>query len=355
MYSVSAAFESAIGEGGVRLAELVDVVLAGGTAYRFTNHDKEITWNAAGDTYSPLLPEKYRGPIKYHTDGSFDSVEFKLQIISGALRDDILANILEAAEVTIKLIRWDASYAADEEITLFAGSPDISFNARALRGKLKSNVDSLNIVVPRDIYKPGCNRYLFDDHCGLTRADYAYSGTATGGTATTLIDTTAGTLYKVDFDGGDSSNPIEIGDTITGQIGGGTAVVVNIIYLTASAGTIWYFEQSGSQFIDDEEVRDAGADSVDINGTPAENGDLYDHGEIEILTGDNAGECRPVLSISGSTRTVLWPFISAIESGDTYKIYPGCNGKCTTCDLYFGNKIKWRGFPFVPLTEEVVF
>ncbi len=75
-----------------------------------------------------------------------------------------------------------------------------------------------------------------------------------------------------------------------------------------------------------------------------------------MLTGDNAGECRPVLLDSGSTRTVLWPFISAIENGDTYNIWPGCDGRAqTTCKNKFNNSTQLRGFMFVPLTEEVIF
>ena len=353
MHVVSAAFQSAIAQGTVRMAELYDVALANGTTYRYTNHGGNITWNAAGDIYTAIPIE--RRPISGHTDGSFDTVELMVGMIEGELRDKIKKNILEAAEITIRLISWDASYAADEQIIMFVGQPDVRFNARALNIHLTSEIDSLNIVVPRDIYQPCCNRYLFDAHCGLIRSSYAYSGTATGGSATTLIDTNAGIVYKVDFDAGDSGNPIARSETITGGDNGYTAKIIQIVYLTATTGTIWYVELSNANNFNDNEVLSGGGDSLTVNGTPAADTTFYEIGEIEMLTGDNEGECRPILSDSGSTRMVLWPFVSAIANGDTYKIYPGCDGLAATCKNKFDNKMKWRGFAYVPLTEEITF
>jgi len=351
MYTVSAAFSVAIANRKVRMAELVDVELANGTTYRYMNHPKDIVWNAAGDTYSGILPQDYRGPIRYNTDGSFDTVECKLGLIESDFRDYIKKNILEAAQITIRLIRWDAAWAADEEIILFVGQPDLSFNSKTLNICLVSKIDSLNIVVPRDIYQPGCNRYLFDDHCGLSRTDYAYSGTATGGSVTTLIDTTAGTVYHLGFDNGNSSNPIEIGDSLSGD-SGGDGLCVRIVYLTASTGYLWYVENT-QQFVDDEVIT-GGGNTVTVSQAAAIYPSFYEQGEIEMITGDNAGEFRPVLSDSGATRTIFWPFPNAVSAGDTYKIYPGCNGTASIC-LLFGNTTKWRAFPFVPMTEEIIF
>lgn len=355
MHTVSAAFQTAIAQGSVRLCEIVDVLLASGTTHRFTNHDKDITWNAGGDIYLARLPSDYRAPIRYNTDGSFDSVEIMLGMIEGALRDRIKNNILEAAQITIRLIRWDATYAADEEIILFgSGVPDPTYNAKALRLRIISKIDSLNRLVPRDIYQASCNRYLFDDRCRLIRADYVYHGTATGGSSTTVIDTTAGTLYKVAFDAGDSGNPIEIGDALAGNDGTpGDGVCVNIVYLTSTTGTIWYVENT-HQFVNDEVIT-GGGNTVTVNGSPATDTGLYVHGEIEMTSGDNSGESRPVLLMSGSVRTVVWPFVTAIAGGDDYDIYPGCDGRVAeTCLATFNNKVNWRGFTAVPPIQEIM-
>ena len=349
MRSVSANFQAAIAEGGVRLCELYEVLLANGSIYRHTDHDRDIVWDAAGNTYSAIPIA--RGPIRFNTNGQYDEMELTLGIRSLEVLDKVKHNILEAARITHKRIRWDASYAADEEIVLGIWVPDVGFDRSTLALGCKSLLDSLNITVPAHGYQEPCNNSLFDYTCGLTRSDYAYSSTATSGGQTSLTDSAAGTVYKVDFDKGDSSNAIARGDTITGGDNGYTAVVVQIVYLTAAAGTIWYVELSNAANFNDNEVLDSGGDVVKVNGTAAEDTTFYQQGELKMTGGDNAGESRPILSCSGSVRTVLWPFPAEIGSGDGYEIYPGCDFTAVTCLARHGND-EWDGYPWIPPWEE---
>ena len=263
---------------------------------------------------------------------------------------------LTGSKWTIKRILWNTDYAVGWEIVVFEGYPNIEWDWGGIQLQVTSSFGTMNQTVPRDIYQEPCNRLLFDTHCGLTQSDYAYSGTATGGSRTTLEDTTAGIVYKVNFDGGDSSNLISRGDEITGQTGSGTAKVVQIVYLTSTSGTLWYVEQSGVQYIDDEEIQDGDTNSIIVSGTPAEDTTFYELGEIEMLTGNNAGQIRPLYSSITNTRTVFWPFVNDVESGDTYKIYPGCNKDVVaSCYAKFNNNLNWRGFAYTPKSEDGVF
>ena len=352
MRSVSAAFEAAIAEGGVRLCEIWDVALANGVTYHYTSHDSDLTWNAGGDTYTSLPIT--RGPIRWNTDGQHDECELTLGVLDLPFLEKIKKHILEAVRITHKLICWDAAYAADEEITLNIWTADPAFDRRSMTLSLKSLLDSLNIMVPRHEYQEPCNNALFDETCGLVRADYGYAGTATAGDTLSLTDAAAGTLYKVDFDGGDSGNPIARGQTITGGTNGYTAIVVQIVYLTAATGTIWYVELSNAANFEDDEVLSSGGDSVTVNGTPAEDQTYWQMGELEMTGGENDGETRPLLTSSGSVRSLLWPMPAAIETGDTYIIYPGCDQRPVTCWEVFANRTPFRGFPFVPLLEETI-
>jgi hypothetical protein len=350
MRTVSSAFQTAIAAGGVRLCELYEAELANGTVYRYTDHDCDITWDAAGNTYT-AIPIR-RGPIRFNTDGQFDEFDLTLAIRSLAVLDQIKYNILEAVKITHKRIRWDASYAADEEIVLGIWVPDVDFNASGLSLRLKSYLDSLTSQVPAHTYQEPCNNFLFDPTCGLARASYAYSSTATAGTRTTLTDANAGTLHTATFDGGDDTAPLAIGDTITGSVNGYTAEVVQIVYLTSTTGTIWYCELSNALNFVNNEVLSSGGDSVTVQGTVSEDTSFYEQGELEITSGNNSGERRPILSSSGSVRTVLWPFPQAIGSGDGYRIYPGCDFRPATCQARFDNAGNWRGFPWIPPWEE---
>ncbi len=352
MIAVSAAFRAAIAANELKLAEIYDFALANGSTVRLTTHTRDLIWNVAGDTYTSF-PMK-RGDINRNTDGEFDEYSLTLGNISGPFYDKVHKGALESATVTLRRVRWDTSYAADEQIPVFVGKPDVAFNSKVLSITNREVLGTLNVVVPRSTFQEACNWRVFDPTCGLTQSDYAYSGTATGGTGLTLTDTTRGTLYKVDFDGGDSSNPISRGETATGGAGAGTGVVVQIVYLTASTGTIWYAEQGGVQFVDDE-VLTAVGDTVTVNGTPAEDTTFYEQGELEMTGGDNSGHRRPILVSSGGTDTVFWPFITDIAAGDTYKVYPGCDGRGATCRDTYGNLPPWRGYPFVPRAKDALF
>jgi hypothetical protein len=191
----------------------------------------------------------------------------------------------------------------------------------------------------------------------LNQFDYEYYGTATGGSETTLVDAVRETVYDVDFDGGDSDNPIEIGDTITGQVGAGTAKVLNIIYSTEMTGTIWYAELSGLQFVDDEEIQNTDSDSIIVNGTPAADTSelgFYEKGELEMLTGNNAGLRAEILSNTGDTITIFGKFPYPIANGDTYKIIPGCKYKSSICQNVYHNEANFAGFLYVPKIEETM-
>ena len=351
MRSVHASYSASIAHDELKMAELYTIALADGvTTLRYTSHGSDIVWDAAGNTYTayPIA----RGPIGYKNSGEFDDLEIYLANIEGDLYDKVAENILETVTVTVKRIMWSETYAATKEITLFIGRADVTFNRGVLQLTCRPIINSLNISVPRHLYQEPCNNALFGASCGLTRATYAYAGTATGGTNTTLIDTTRGTLYSVPFDA--VTGIIAIGETVTGGAGGGTGVVVQIVYLTATTGTIWYVEQTGIQFVDDE-ILSHGADNVTVNGTPVEDTTFYARGELEITGGDNIGHRRPIYNVVGGTFTVFWPFPYAISAGDTYKVYPGCDKTGETCFTRFNNKIHFRGFPFIPRIEETIF
>lgn len=353
MITVSGAFQAAIAEETLKLAELYTIEVADGTIYRYTTHQQDIVWDVGNNVYSSVQPIE-RKSIGYRHTGEFDEVEIALGNIAGDLFAEVQSNVLENALITIKRIRWDQSYANDEEFIVFIGTIDVSFNRKVLHLSCRPYIDSLNILVPRHIYKEPCNHRVFDPGCVLARATYAYAGTASGGSQTTVVDSTRGTVYSATFADGDSALPIEIGDTVTGQTGGGTGVIINIVYLTSITGTIWYVEQGGVQFVDTEELQNPGADSITLNAAPAEDITYHQQGEMEMTSGDNSGLRRPILRNTVNTVTVMWPFVKDIVNGDTYNLYPGCDQTTDICLGRFNNADNFRGFPYIPRYEEAM-
>ena len=215
--SVSAAFQTAIAEETVKLAELYEIQLADGTVHRYTTHQQDIVWDAGSNTYSSVQPIQ-RQALGYRHTGEFDEVEVAFANIAGDLFDKVQLNVLENALLTIKRIRWDQSYASDEEYILFLGTINVRFNRKVLSFSCRPYIDSLNILVPRHLFQEPCNHILFDDGCSLSRTVFAYAGQATGGSRTTVVDSTRGTVYSVPFDGGDEDNPLAKGDVINQSV-----------------------------------------------------------------------------------------------------------------------------------------
>ena len=349
MRSVSAAFEYALASDTLQLAELYVMELSDGTIYRYTTHQTDLVWDLAGNTYSAAMPME-RSEMSTKHSGEFDDIQIALGNIDGPFYNKVRRGILDNVKVTIKRIRWDTSYAADEEITVFEGFADVTYNRRVLNLTCRPILSSLNVLVPAHQYQDACNYALFDEGCTLLRANYAYAGTATGGSYSTLEDSTRGAVYKVNFDA--VSGVVARGETITGT-GAGTGVVVQIVYLTASTGTVWYVRQTGTQFVDNEVVSH-GAHNVTLSGTPAVDATFYQLGELEITSGDNNGQRRQVYADASGALTLAWGFAMQILPGVTYNLYPGCDRTATTCRDKFNNKDNWRGFSYIPTTDEVI-
>jgi hypothetical protein len=257
---VNATVEAAIAAGILKVAELFILELADGTIHRYTTAAKDMTWDSGNNIYSTKVI--HRTPIQFSSNLESDRVNIAIGNIEGGLYDKIQNNILESCKVTIKRVLWSDTYAADKEILLFVGYADIEFDRQVLTLNCRPLEDSLNVTIPRHTFQEPCNYSLFEDGCTLVQNDYKIEGTATGGTRNTMIQTGRGSLYKVPFDAGDESNPIEIGDTLEGERGVG-----NDFSADSDCMALWNFEPSA--LVDD----DKGGNDLTNNGADEETDD----------------------------------------------------------------------------------
>ena len=133
----------------------------------------------------------------------------------------------------------------------------------------------------------------------------------------------------------------------------GSAVCVNIVYLTATTGFIWYVEEAAP--FEDDYIINGGGNSVVVDGDPAPDPTFYPQGEVKILTGDNAGERRDVIKDIGNKTTLMWPLPNNLVIGDTYLIYPGCDKSAAeACRDKFDNAKNFRGMIYMPKLEEAL-
>jgi hypothetical protein len=345
---VAELFEAAITEGTLQITELFEIERLDGTTEYLTYFQDNIIWGAGGNTY--VSKTMTRGPMRFNADGQIDT--FDLFISDPDIIDKVDKGIYDGCTVTVKRIMWSKAYAAGWEIILMVATPNIEYNSHIILMRNRNAYDDLKCLVPTRVWQEPCNNVAFDINCALSENIYKYEGTATTGNKYTLSDSNAGTIYKVHFDGGDSGNPVEIGDTITGQTGSGTAKVLAISYITDSTGYLWYCEQSGTQFVDDEELQNGGSDSIYCDGTPEEDATFYLYGELKMTSGDNSGQSRQIFTCDGSSRSVLIPFSEVVKSSDTYEIYPGCDQTVESCHYKFDNDKEWDGYQFIPTMRD---
>lgn len=335
---------------GIKVTELYEVTLRDGNTYYFTSHQVDVVWDGITYTALPIT----RDPIRTGINLEMESCMVYVAGISGDLVTYVQDNNLDDAKVTIKRIVRGASYAADNEWIVYEGYADVSYSRSILQLDLRPWIDTLNIQVPRHIFEEPCNNCIFDETCGLTQSSFSYTGAATGGNQSALIDTNRGLVFKAQFSASTEADTIKKGDGITGSMGGAIAVAVNIMYEDDGSGRIWYCELDGTQFVDGETVTNGSA-TITISGTPEEVDDFYERGELYIRTGANAGQRRPILTDQSYTITTFWPFPNANQAGDSYTIWPGCDNRANeTCHSWYGNDTNFRGFLYIPRVEETL-
>ncbi len=102
-------------------------------------------------------------------------------------------------------------------------------------------------------------------------------------------------------------------------------------------------------------VTDAGTFSAEIIEPRATDG-WFNGGLLTWQTGQNAGRAIEVKTwvAAGGQVTLFLAMGYAIQAGDTFTVYPGCDKRRATCIAQFDNILNFRGEPFVPGLDAVL-
>jgi uncharacterized phage protein (TIGR02218 family) len=65
-----------------------------------------------------------------------------------------------------------------------------------VRLRVKSELEALNVMLPKFLLQPACSNAVYDTNCALVKASYTDAATATGGTTTTVTTATAAVTGK---------------------------------------------------------------------------------------------------------------------------------------------------------------
>lgn len=105
------------------------------------------------------------------------------------------------------------------------------------------------------------------------------------------------------------------------------------------------------------EVTALASDSGGFGSDLSQADDYWNEGEVHWTSGNNAGlrmEVETFLDASGFVQLYL-PMGSLIQMGDEFTIMRGCNKDFPTCRDRYNNIANFRGFPYIPGNDRLMF
>ena len=94
--------------------------------------------------------------------------------------------------------------------------------------------------------------------------------------------------------------------------------------------------------------------NITIYATLTQLAGYYDLGKITFTSGLNNGLSYEVKTWNGLAVELELPANYKIEPTDTFEIVVGCNKTIKTCQDVFLNSTNFRGFPYIPITSQIV-
>jgi uncharacterized phage protein (TIGR02218 family) len=176
------------------MADLYTFTLMGGTVARYTSADVDLV--VGGQTFSCKGPLFKRGRTRLTLGLEVDTLD--VSIYADASHTLNATPWLHAARVgaldgaTVRLERvfltdWTDTSAGS--ILLFEGRiADVKPRSTELKITVKSDLELLDIQMPRNLYQPGCLHTLYQGGCGLNKATFAVNSTVNGGSSVTKIN-----------------------------------------------------------------------------------------------------------------------------------------------------------------------
>jgi uncharacterized phage protein (TIGR02218 family) len=172
------------------MADLFTFTLSGGAILRYTSAQVAVTVN--GNTYA-AGPVIKRGNTKLNVGIAVDTLSLSLAADSSITVNGVpLMKFVAGGGLDGARLSLERAFSAGPgtawvgTLPLFQGRVSDSQTSR-YEASLTVNSDSelLNVMVPRNVYQPGCSNTLFDASCGLSKVAYGVTATATAATDAT--------------------------------------------------------------------------------------------------------------------------------------------------------------------------
>lgn len=174
------------------VADLYTFTLVGGFVARYTGAEGSLT--VGGNTFDGGSLIITRSRTRTVIGVEVDTLDLTIEALSTHLLNGtswlqaMRGGALDGASVKLERLfmpTWgDTSLGT---LLLFAGRvADMEVGRFSARLRVNSDLELLNVQMPRNLYQPGCLNTLFDGACGLTKSAFGIAGTVTSATLTQI-------------------------------------------------------------------------------------------------------------------------------------------------------------------------
>lgn len=195
MKTSTLALRTLLATGKFVMADFYTITTVANVVHRFTSAEMDLSFG--GFTFLTSGPKFKRGKTRTVIGIEVDTLDVDVMANSGTLlgSDPILLaihnGVLDGAKLKLeKAFLPDWGQAVTGTVYMFGGRvADISDLSR-IGGRLsiKSDLEVLNIQMPRNLYLPSCMYTLFDGGCALSKAAFSVASTVASGSTRTVIN-----------------------------------------------------------------------------------------------------------------------------------------------------------------------
>ncbi len=185
------------GNSTFRMADLLTFTMWDGSINRWAIADTDLplggnTFTAGGTGTAPLIK---RGGTRCVVGLEVDTLDLTLMCGQSVKMNGIsmvraaMNGAFDGARVKLErvfMLNWGDT--TPGSVVLFEGNvAGVDPGSTQIKLQVKSELDRLNVAMPRYLYQPACGHTVYNAGCGLVKATWTVTGTATGTPTTTTI------------------------------------------------------------------------------------------------------------------------------------------------------------------------
>lgn len=173
------------------IADLLTITLKSGTVLRYTSWDSDQTYNA--HVFSSTGPLFERGRTRVVIGVEVDTLDLTLwpkptdMVGAQTWMQAAASGALDGADVLLERAFMDGTFAIVGGYINFTGRwADFTLGRTEIKETVRSDLELLNVQIPRNLYQAGCLHTLYDTDCGIDRATFASASSIVTASRTAL-------------------------------------------------------------------------------------------------------------------------------------------------------------------------